>query len=162
MKKDFCEWWTPKKIAEHNAEWLRQKTYEELSQRVIAVMMKYKLRSVIELGCGAGHVGGLVAHWGVDYLGIDACPDMIKLATLSNPGVEFRCENIRTLGDYTADLVCSFAVLKHFSNEDFPEILKRCAPLAISDCSRCRLHSQGRVWKIPMTPTGTHGQQSQP
>lgn len=130
VKTDFCDWWTPQRIAEADAGWQHEKTYLELASRVRRVMNLYSLTSVIELGCGSGYVGGEL-YKEFAYLGIDASSEMLELAKTHNPEVYFQQGNIRDLGDKHAELVCTFAVLKHFSNEEFPDILKKV--LAVGD-----------------------------
>lgn len=127
MRTDFCDWWNEERLAASDVAWQREKTYIELAKRVRDVMYRFDLRSVIELGCGAGYVGGTLAQ-DYDYLGIDGSPLAVYLSDTRNSNAKFRIGNIRDIGNKLvlhADLVCTFAVLKHFSTEDFPEILKK-------------------------------------
>src|SRR6266403_150141 len=85
---------------------------------------KYPIKRILELGCGIGLVPiNLVP--GIQYLGIDQSEEAIELATSSNSkSIEFRVRDIRNLDslEWVPDLVCSFAVLKHFSLEEWDSV----------------------------------------
>ncbi len=125
---DFCDWWTPERIKMSDDAWLVSKAYIEFAKRIREVMNMYGLKSVIELGCGAGYVGSELKDF--TYLGVDGSPAMIAHAKEKNPGVQFEVANMRNLPYSGYDLVCSFGVLKHFSLEDFPEIFKKATAIA--------------------------------
>lgn len=50
-----------------------------------------------DLGCGPGHVARYLADQGVQMLGVDLSPEMIRWATKLNPGLEFRVGDMREL-----------------------------------------------------------------
>jgi SAM-dependent methyltransferase len=120
---DFIEWWTPERIEAAVATWKEQKGHLEFSGWIRGVMRKYHLSSVIELGCGAGFNGAELAEF--DYLGTDGSPAMIAVAKEHNPEGKYAVANIRNLEGRSAELSCSFAVLKHFNVEDQREILTK-------------------------------------
>lgn len=123
-KRDLHEWWNTERIAAEDDVWLRQRRFVQYAQRVIAVMDKYNLKSVLELGCGMGYVGNELHNKGFEYTGTDGSKLMIDLARKRHPDLNFHVANIRNLDEYGADLVCSFAVLKHFSVNDWPKALR--------------------------------------
>jgi len=53
--------------------------------------------TVGDLGCGPGHVARYLHEQGVQILGLDISPEMVRWATELNPGVTFRVGDIRTL-----------------------------------------------------------------
>jgi len=57
-----------------------------------------------DLGCGPGHVARYLHEQGVQILGVDLSPEMVRLAAQLNPGIEFRVGDIRLLDLPTASL----------------------------------------------------------
>jgi SAM-dependent methyltransferase len=45
--------------------------------------------TVVDLGCGPGHVGAYLAQRGVDVAGIDLAPEMVAVATRRHPKLRF-------------------------------------------------------------------------
>ena len=52
---------------------------------------------VADLGCGPGHVGGVLATFGVDVVGIDLSPRMVCEAARLHPDIEFRLGDLLAL-----------------------------------------------------------------
>lgn len=53
--------------------------------------------TVGDLGCGPGHVARYLHEQGVQVLGIDLSPEMVRWATQLNPDLDFRVGDIRAL-----------------------------------------------------------------
>ena len=121
---DLCEWWTRERIEEEEKVWQRDRFFVEYANTIRTFMREHKLVSVVELGCGSGHVARELAGE-FDYRGFDGSKLMIEFAQEIHPGFLFKPLNIRRLPLKTikADLVCSFAVLKHFGLVDWKDIL---------------------------------------
>jgi len=124
--KDLCDWWTRERIEEEEAVWQRDQFFVQYANDVRDFMRKHKLKSVTELGCGSGHVARELANE-FSYRGYDGSKLMIEFAQEIHPGFLFKTLDIRLLPipRIKSDLVCSFAVLKHFSLQDWKEILTK-------------------------------------
>ncbi len=73
-------------------------------------------KRILDLGCGSGGVLRDFINYGAlpaNCRGFDLLPDRIEAASLSTPGVDFRCGNAESLpyGDGEFDLVILFTVL---------------------------------------------------
>lgn len=125
--QDFSDWWNTKRAADEIECWERERHWAGYASRVSTVMAKYKLQTVIEVGCGAGYVGNELKKAGYrDYTGLDASSIMIDTCREKFPDCNYTLADIRTFDIVApADLVCTFSVLKHFSLEDWPIILER-------------------------------------
>ncbi len=119
---DFDKWWTAERIKESDAAWLQSREYLAFATRIRDVMQTYSLKSIIELGCGAGYIGGVLATE-FYYIGIDGSAEMVEWAKLKNPGATFLQGNLRNLEDIYADLVCCFSTVKHFSLTEWRQIV---------------------------------------
>lgn len=129
MLPDISKWYTPDRVAVEDAIWIEGQHYRENVQRIAEVCRSRHLRTVMEFGCGTGLVAANLPA-SVEYLmGIDDNYHMLERARERNSKLEFIHADIRTLqgpahGTLQADLVCSFAVLKHFSLSEWPAILR--------------------------------------
>jgi 2-polyprenyl-3-methyl-5-hydroxy-6-metoxy-1,4-benzoquinol methylase len=77
---------------------------------------------VLEIGCGAGRLTRAISGRGATVTGIDASPEMIRLArnrTRDSAGVEFVCGDFSVLSmePGTYDCVVSVATLHHLPTE---------------------------------------------
>ena len=52
---------------------------------------------VADVGCGPGHVARYLHDQGVEMLGIDLSPEMVRWAAKLNPGIDFRVGDMRSL-----------------------------------------------------------------
>jgi SAM-dependent methyltransferase len=53
--------------------------------------------TVLDIGCGPGHVARYLSERGVQAAGFDLSPAMVELARKLNPGLEFRTGDMRAL-----------------------------------------------------------------
>jgi SAM-dependent methyltransferase len=53
-------------------------------------------KSLVEIGCGTGHLAGRFAETGFDYTGMDVSEDMLSIAKNRHPGVRFVQEDMRS------------------------------------------------------------------
>jgi len=79
--------------------------------------------AMLELACGsANDYRYLAAHGlagGIDFTGVDICPENIANARARFPGVDFRVGDAMALdfGDRVFDVVCAFDLFEHLSPE---------------------------------------------
>jgi len=83
-----------KAYAEHLAAELVYKPLDRhLLNRFAEAMRGHGL--VADLGCGPGHIARYLHEQGVDMVGIDLSPEMVRVATDLNPGLAFRVGDMR-------------------------------------------------------------------
>lgn len=79
--------------------------------------------SVVELGCGAGYVGGELSGE-CNYIGVDGNTELLEIARSKFPGVVFMHGNLRDGGALPrGDLVCTFSVIKHFGMNSWRQVV---------------------------------------
>jgi SAM-dependent methyltransferase len=117
---DIADWYTPERIDAEEPLWATGKSYLEYASRIHSVCRDNNLSSVVEIGCGTGWVP-TVLDSSLQYLGIDKNPYMLERCRAKNTGKLFLQCDIRNLHalNLSCDLVCSFAVLKHFSPQEW-------------------------------------------
>jgi len=79
--------------------------------------MKWRGKTVVDVGCGAGLLAYHLARRGATVLGIDFSKHAIKIAqsTYKHPNLEFRCMDVKKLaGRY--DMAVSLGALEHMDN----------------------------------------------
>ena len=125
---------------------------DRLRARVTAKLCRGK---VIDLGCGEGHLAGLIAEKGHPVLAIDKNRQKIRIARSLYPNVDFRTGDIRNLhlAPESFDTAVLAEVLEHLSEAEGAEalasamqLLKRGGRLVVSvpneDCVPHRNHLQ--------------------
>ncbi|MPZ54391.1 MAG: methyltransferase domain-containing protein [Acidimicrobiia bacterium] len=72
---------------------------------------------LVDLGCGPGHVTAYLAERHTGVTGIDLSPEMIRIARIENPGVEFRVESMLDLsaGDASWGGIIAFYSIIHLT-----------------------------------------------
>lgn len=130
MKPDYSEWLTPDRLAEEERLWGEVEAYKVYAGLVDEALSLAELDpshqpSVREIGCGTGWVPTAISRE-VQYVGIDKNPRCLALARAKNPGTHFVQADVRDI-DYAtpADLVCSFAVLKHFGLHEWDALVTK-------------------------------------
>lgn len=81
---------------------------------------------VVDLGCGPAHVGGYLAEWGCDVVGVDAALGMLAVARRRNPGLSLLAGDMRGLplrSGSCAGLV-AFYLLHHVPRAELRLVLR--------------------------------------
>ena len=81
---------------------------------------------VADLGCGPGHVARYLDAQGVRMVGIDLSPEMIRVASELQPGIEFRAGDMRALDlpDGSLAGVIAFYAIVHFQPEELGPVFR--------------------------------------
>ena len=81
---------------------------------------------VADIGCGPGHVARYLHDQGVETVGIDLSPEMIRLAQDRNPSLDFRVGDMRALAlsDGALAGIVAFYSLIHIAPEEHPHTLR--------------------------------------
>lgn len=69
--------------------------YEEEFDFYSRILKIYNAISVAELGCGTGNLASAFKKNGFSYTGIDASEEMLQMAKLKNPSIDFLLADIR-------------------------------------------------------------------
>jgi len=121
ITQDYSVWLDSFRLAREEQLWAESEMPHLYANRVRQVIEEHGCRSVIELGCGTGWVPTLLPGT-VEYVGVDGNPECLQYARQKTTRL-FLHADIRGLRYPTQDLVCSFAVLKHFALEEWPAVL---------------------------------------
>jgi len=81
--------------------------------------------SILEIGCGTGHLLRTISDLGYKATGVDISSEMIKAAKINAPAADFfECsgEKFISSAKYSA-AICLFDTISHFSNLDQIELL---------------------------------------
>lgn len=118
---DYSDWMTPEYLAVTEPKWAALDRSE-----LCALIEKYDPETVVEFCCGTGWIPKGLREV-IEYVGIDANPGCIELATAKNPESTrlFMLRDIREFGKPSLplfDMALGFACLKHFSLADWDEI----------------------------------------
>ena len=81
---------------------------------------------VADLGCGPGHVARYLDAQGVRMVGIDLSPEMIRVASEFQPGIEFRAGDMRALDlpDGSLAGVIAFYAIVHFQPDELGPVFR--------------------------------------
>lgn len=120
---DYADWLTPVRLEIEERLWEQVAIYRLYAEALQRVLEVEGCRSVIELGCGTGWVPTRLSS-DLDYLGVDANPGCLALARRKT-SFPFLQADIRQLETPVRDMVCAFAVLKHFALQEWQEIVVR-------------------------------------
>jgi 2-polyprenyl-3-methyl-5-hydroxy-6-metoxy-1,4-benzoquinol methylase len=111
-------------------------------------------KTALDLGCGTGELVLDLAATGVQSLGIDFAPDMIraceeKQRALGVENVEFRCQSIF---DFPAeqqkfDIISGLGLIEYLSPEELGALLDRSATL-LSRTGRLLIGSRNRLFNL--------------
>jgi SAM-dependent methyltransferase len=83
--------------------------------------------TVLDVGCGPGHVAGYVRERGGDAAGFDLSPAMIELARSRNPDIEFSTGDMRALNvaDHSLAGIVAFYSVIHIPRPEVAGVLQR-------------------------------------
>jgi predicted TPR repeat methyltransferase len=134
MKKlpDISEWYTKERTLAAEVDWLFTKPYKAHLEFLLPHIRQYGVKSVVEFGCGTGHVGcGLPSK--IDYLGVDSNEHMRQIAmrNLIAPS-NYRNTELADIREWSyislkfpRDLSTAWNFLKHFGLHEWNEIVKK-------------------------------------
>lgn len=82
---------------------------------------------VADLGCGPGQIARYLQEQGVDVVGIDLSPGMVRVATGLYPGIEFRVGDMTRLDFPEASLagIVAFYSIVHFRSAELGAVLQQ-------------------------------------
>jgi SAM-dependent methyltransferase len=82
---------------------------------------------VAELGCGPGQIARYLQEQGVNVIGIDLSPEMVRVATGLHPGIEFRVGDMNQLDLPDASLagIVAFYSIVHFSPAELGAVFQQ-------------------------------------
>ncbi|MBL4772335.1 MAG: class I SAM-dependent methyltransferase [Alcanivoracaceae bacterium] len=93
--------------------------------------------SILDIACGPGNISSYITTKRVDFniLGIDLSINMVKLARVNNPTVEFKvmdCKDIASIEDKYDGIMCGFC-LPYLSKKQALQLISDVALLLNSD-----------------------------
>ncbi|MGH7685306.1 MAG: class I SAM-dependent methyltransferase [Candidatus Dormibacteria bacterium] len=96
--------------------------YREVLRRVLDEL---HIRSVVDLGCGDWQCSGLVDWSGIDYVGVDVVPGVIRNNELAHGAgnISFLCRDALRKTLPAAELLIAKDVLQHWRNRDIIRFL---------------------------------------
>lgn len=82
---------------------------------------------IIDIGCGSGRDAKIFHSKGLHVLGIDFCPNLIGIAKIHAPSVEFQLMDVEEMNFPASSFDGAWAAcsLAHISKITFPEVLKK-------------------------------------
>lgn len=82
---------------------------------------------VADLGCGPGHVAAYLHGQGVEMVGVDLSPEMVRVASRLNPGLRFQIGDLRQPDFPDASLagVVAFYVIVHLAPADLGPVFRQ-------------------------------------
>jgi len=72
-------------------------SYKRDAGLVNKICKKFKLKKILEVGCGTGHLAKLIKESGYDIIGTDLYTEMLTLARKNAPNVKFLKQDMRDL-----------------------------------------------------------------
>jgi predicted TPR repeat methyltransferase len=126
---DYSEFLRKKGMLSHiENEWLKS-TIHEAQAAIINEIAEDK--SIIEIGCATGNLAKLIKS--NNYTGFDKNEECIEIAKKKRPDKTFLVKDIRDVRrskNQQADIVCAFAIMKHFGLHEWDDILKKIISLS--------------------------------
>ncbi len=118
---DYSEWLTPPRLAVEEKSWASYGVYKHYGAFICRLIQRYGIENILEMGCGTGWVPTVLPA-DVEYKGVDANARCVGLAR-AKVKRRFVVGDIRTFPKQDVDLVCSFAVLKHFAIGEWADVV---------------------------------------
>lgn len=84
-------------------------------------------QKVLDAGCGHGFNADYMTKKGLEIIGVDLSPEMIKLAKKQNPKIDFQMADMRELEypNHSFDAIVASFSLIHLPKKDVPEVFKK-------------------------------------
>jgi SAM-dependent methyltransferase len=81
--------------------------------------------TVLDVGCGPGHIARYLSERGVSAAGVDLSPAMVELARKLNPGLEFSAGDMRAIDQAANGLaaIAAFYSIIHIPRAQVPLVL---------------------------------------
>jgi SAM-dependent methyltransferase len=114
---------------------------------------------VCDVGCGPGHVTRHLHERGCDAFGVDISARMVDIATIRNPGTEFRVGDLRALpvdDGSLAGIVCFYSLIHLESDQLAPTLVRLRRSLRAGGRLLLAVHEgretrqPGELWGIPV------------
>jgi 2-polyprenyl-3-methyl-5-hydroxy-6-metoxy-1,4-benzoquinol methylase len=106
--------------------WRGAVSYLLIQDRLIKRLGSLEFNSLVEIGCGDGKVLREIAKEfpGKRFLGVDYSHRAVQLASLLNPGIEFRTVDVTQCAlEPCFDVACLIEVLEHIPPDQIPSFL---------------------------------------
>lgn len=97
-----------------------QDYFEQRYRPLLNMLINYN--TVVEEGVGIGSISKFIRTFGIRTIGIDKCPEMVKLCQQNNPGMSVYCNDIFH-NTVKAGIVVTHGVIEHFSDEMINKLL---------------------------------------
>lgn len=88
------------------------------------LMGKYKVQSLLDIGCGDGRYMSMLCSKGIRMYGVDSSKEMIERAKKKSPGGRFKVSCTGYIGAEQFDMVYIVAVMAHLQDEVVLNLLK--------------------------------------
>lgn len=102
-------------------------SYREKAALVDEICKKFKIKKILEVSCGTGHIAKLLKEKGYDIVGTDLFNEMIVLARKHAPNIKFLRQDMRSLRlsqEFDAVVCIGRAFPYIITNEDVEKSLK--------------------------------------
>lgn len=153
---DYAEWLTPERLIAEEEAWASSRDYVRYADAVTALVdSDPSICTIQELGSGTGWVPWELSQRGIlrhrSYVGLDKnvhCLDKARERNAFVSQVAFGRVDLRTYHPI-ADVVCSFAVLKHFRLEEWERLFVQWFRAARYGCFTVPIAGQSRADSEP-------------
>lgn len=119
---DYSAYLTPERLAVEEVAWEQTAIYRLYADTVLYAAARYGCNTVLEVGCGTGWVPTRLPE-SLAYIGLDANPECLTLARQKTERLFIWADARVFRLEESVDLVCSFAVLKHFALHEWASVL---------------------------------------
>ena len=122
--------------------------------RVLSEVTPLDHCSVLDVGCGFADFAGFLSDRfdGVQYSGIDLCPDMISQAKLSSPGLDLRVANVADVAfDRSFDVVVANGIF-YLLGEQAPGLMQHMIERMFSFATRAVAFNSLSTWTRDQEP----------
>jgi SAM-dependent methyltransferase len=118
--------------------------YRKFLQRFLK---RYKIASVVDLGCGDWQFSRLMDWKGIDYLGVDIVDSVIEenKKKFEEDRIKFVCSDIRDFQGPGADLIIIKDVLQHWSNAEILRFIPRLRDYKYGLITNCAVSGDQKV-----------------